>query len=147
MSRFSSCFCQLLGYKCIQAVLARMAKEQWQTRLDPDQSGALEEYRDSRGLNDAEAVRRLIKHGLEEQQHQQSSVTMSAGHVASILVGVGTVGAVAALLSPQVVYIAALAVLGVVGLGLTAWGVSPLLRRVQAALDEKSIGVGVSADE
>ena len=44
-----------------------MPKKQYQTRLDSDMAEAVEEYQDEHNLTDAEAVRRLVAAGLEQQ--------------------------------------------------------------------------------
>jgi hypothetical protein len=42
-----------------------VTKEPYQTRLDPDDAGAVDDFAEDRGVTDAEALRRLVKAGLE----------------------------------------------------------------------------------
>jgi len=44
-----------------------MSKEQFQTRLDSDMAERVEEYRDEHELTSAEAVRRLVAAGIEDE--------------------------------------------------------------------------------
>lgn len=42
-----------------------MAKERYQTRLPEDKAKEVDEYKENRGISDAEAVRRLVLRGLD----------------------------------------------------------------------------------
>jgi hypothetical protein len=42
-----------------------VTKEPYQTRLDPDDARAVDDFAEDRGVTDAEALRRLVKDGLE----------------------------------------------------------------------------------
>jgi hypothetical protein len=44
-------------------------KKQYQTRLESDTADRVDEYRDENEMTDAEAVRRLVRAGLEAQDH------------------------------------------------------------------------------
>ena len=44
-----------------------MSKEQFQTRLDSDMAERVEKYRDEHELTSAEAVRRLVAAGIEDE--------------------------------------------------------------------------------
>jgi len=42
-------------------------KERYQTRLDPDDAAAVDEFAEQREIGEAEAVRRLIRAGIEAE--------------------------------------------------------------------------------
>lgn len=63
-----------IGYLCMRTVCADMGKTRWQTRLDPDDTERVEEYRDDRDLSDAEAVRRLLREGLDAVEEPDEAV-------------------------------------------------------------------------
>jgi len=45
------------------------SKIQFQTRLDPDDAEAVEDYADQHEVTKAEAVRRLVRAGIDAEQH------------------------------------------------------------------------------
>lgn len=129
-----------------------VTKKQYQTRLDPDDAEAVEEYAEDHGVTDAEAVRRLIKAGLDVEQHdddddrldpdeiredlralreeQERTTTtmnqMDARKIGALALAVGVVAYVATHLPP--VGTLGLFLLLVVGVALVAYGAAPLLQ-------------------
>jgi len=60
--------CRTTGYICIPDHRATMPRrEKYQTRLDSDDARAVESYQAEHDISQSEAVRRLIKDGLEAQ--------------------------------------------------------------------------------
>jgi hypothetical protein len=55
------------GYNSMQGVEAHMAQDRFQTRLPADDADRVEEYRAAHEISQAEAVRRLIRAGLEAE--------------------------------------------------------------------------------
>jgi hypothetical protein len=61
-----------------------VTKEPYQTRLDPDDAGAVDDFAEDRGVTDAEAIRRLVKTGLEavdEDEAEDEPPAMTDGGV------------------------------------------------------------------
>jgi len=60
--------CRTTGYICIPSHRGTMPRrEKYQTRLDSDDARAVESYQAEHDISQSEAVRRLIKDGLDAQ--------------------------------------------------------------------------------
>jgi hypothetical protein len=62
-------------------------KERYQTRLDPDDAAAVDEFAEEREIGEAEAVRRLIRAGIEAESVVVMN-QMSARVIGSLSVGI-----------------------------------------------------------
>ena len=76
-----------------------MPKVKYQTRLPPDTAEEVEEYKDERGLTQAQTVRRLVQNGLEAEKRgsEERSVWETVPQQALYVVRVSLTLALAAL--------------------------------------------------
>ncbi|CCC41971.1 hypothetical protein [Haloquadratum walsbyi] len=51
-----------------------MVRQQYQTRLDADDARRVEEYQDEHNISEAEAMRRLVRRGLDHTDDDEASV-------------------------------------------------------------------------
>jgi hypothetical protein len=64
-----------------------MSKERYQTRLDPDDADAVEEYQEEHDLTESEAVRQLVQEGIQATGEPVEATVADGGEVADRLDG------------------------------------------------------------
>ena len=76
--------------------IAGMAREKLQTRADPDTVEDVTSYAEEKGISEAEAVRRLLRAGIEAEAHvigagsrSSASINETARTIGGALIGLG----------------------------------------------------------